>query len=155
MEKRIQSLLLMLRIEACVSWIVVIIIFVLGLLEVIVNGSVAPHTQKEFTLNTIGIMSTLLLLPLTLKLFLLNTTKGLRRMNKDEALDFYHVWSLVRLVLVTLCIAFNLVVYFMTLNWTGLLCACIGICITVYCLPTRTKVNQYLDVVNEDYIIKS
>ena len=145
----------MLRLESCVSWIVVVIIFVLGTLGVIVNGSVAPNTQTEFTLNTIGILATLLLLPLTLKLFLLNTTRGLRRMNKDEALDFYHVWSLARLVLVTLCIAYNQVAYFMTLNMTGLLCACIGLCITVFCLPTRAKVNQYLEVVNQDYIIKS
>ena len=87
MEKRIQSLLLMLRIESCVSWIVVVIIFVLGILGVIVNGSVQPNTQKEFVLNTIGILSTLLVLPLALKLFLLNTTRSLRRMNHDEALD--------------------------------------------------------------------
>ena len=152
MEKRIQSLLLMLRVESCVSWLAVVIVFVLGFSGVIVNGSVMPNTQQEFTLNSIGVLATLLLLPLTLKLFLLNTTKGLRRMNKDEALDFYHVWSLVRLVLVTLCIAYNAVIYFMTLNATGLLCAFIGVCITIYCLPTRNKVNQYLDVVNEDYV---
>ncbi len=152
MEKRIQSLLLMLRIESCVSWIVVVIIFVLGILGVIVNGSVQPNTQKEFVLNTIGILSTLLVLPLALKLFLLNTTRSLRRMNHDEALDFYHVWSLVRLVIVTLCIAFNVVVYFMTLNMTGLLCAFIGVCITIYCLPTKQRITRYLDEVNNDLV---
>lgn len=152
MEKRIQSLLLMLRIESCVSWIVVVIIFVLGILSVIVNGSVQPNTQKEFVLNTIGILSTLLVLPLALKLFLLNTTRSLRRMNHDEALDFYHVWSLVRLVIVTLCIAFNVVVYFMTLNMTGLLCAFIGVCITIYCLPTKQRITRYLDEVNNDLV---
>jgi SNF family Na+-dependent transporter len=152
MEKRIQSLLQMLRIESCVSWLVVIIVFVLGLLGVIVNGSVQPNTQKEFVLNTIGILSTLLVLPLALKLFLLNTTRSLRRMNNDEALDFYHVWSLVRLVVVTSCIAFNVVVYFMTMNMTGLLCALIGVCITIYCLPTKQRIVRYLDEVNNDLV---
>ena len=152
MEKRIQSLLLMLRIESCVSWIVVIIVFVLGLLGVIVNGSVQPNTQKEFVLNAVGILSTLLVLPLALKLFLLNTTRSLRRMNKDDALDFYHMWSLVRLMIVTLCMAFNVVVYFMTMNMTGLLCAFIGVCITIYCLPTKQRVIRYLDEVNNDLV---
>jgi hypothetical protein len=125
----------------------------LGSQGVIVNGSVEPHSQREFTLNSIGILSTLLVLPLAVKLFLLNTTRALRRMNKDEALDFYHIWSLVRMVLVTLCISYNVFIYYMTLNMTGLLCACIGICITIYCLPTRQRVDQYLETVNEEFVV--
>jgi len=155
MEKKIQSLLLMLRIELCVAWAVVIIIFMLGHLGVIVNGSIAPNSQPEFTLNCISILSTLLIVPLAMKLFLLNTTKALRRMNRDEALDFYHIWSMVRLVLVTLCIAFNVVAYYMTLNITGLLCACMGVCITIYCLPTRQKVEQYLEDVMDEGLINA
>jgi len=153
MERRIQSLLLVLRVESVVAWAVVVILFVLGSQGVIVNGSVEPHSQREFTLNSIGILSTLLVLPLAVKLFLLNTTRALRRMNKDEALDFYHIWSLVRMVLVTLCISYNVFIYYMTLNMTGLLCACIGICITIYCLPTRQRVDQYLETVNEEFVV--
>ena len=143
----------MLRVESVVAWAIVVILFILGAQGVIMNGSVEPHSQCEFTLNSIGILSTLLVLPLAVKLFLLNTTKALRRMNKDEALDFYHIWSLVRLVLVTLCISYNVFIYYMTLNMTGLLCACIGICITIYCLPTRRRVDQYLETVNEDFAL--
>jgi len=146
-------LLLVLRVESVVAWAVVVILFVLGSQGVIVNGSVEPHSQREFTLNSIGILSTLLVLPLAVKLFLLNTTRALRRMNKDEALDFYHIWSLVRMVLVTLCISYNVFIYYMTLNMTGLLCACIGICITIYCLPTRQRVDQYLETVNEEFVV--
>lgn len=146
-------MLLVLRVESVVAWAVVVILFVLGSQGVIVNGSVEPHSQREFTLNSIGILSTLLVLPLAVKLFLLNTTRALRRMNKDEALDFYHIWSLVRMVLVTLCISYNVFIYYMTLNMTGLLCACIGICITIYCLPTRQRVDQYLETVNEEFVV--
>lgn len=145
--------MLVLRVESVVAWAVVVILFVLGSQGVIVNGSVEPHSQREFTLNSIGILSTLLVLPLAVKLFLLNTTRALRRMNKDEALDFYHIWSLVRMVLVTLCISYNVFIYYMTLNMTGLLCACIGICITIYCLPTRQRVDQYLETVNEEFVV--
>ena len=152
MEKRIQSLIFRLRCESVLGWAVVIVVFVLGKVGVIENGSITPNSHDEFVMNVICVMSTLLVLPLAMKLFLLNTTKSLRRMNHDEALDFYHAWSAVRLVLVVLCIGFNIVAYFMTQNLTGLLCAVIGICITVYCLPTKQKVVDYLEVVNNDLV---
>lgn len=143
----------MLRAETCVAWVVFIILFVVGKLGVIINGSVAEGSDVEFKLNCMCILSTLLVHPMALKLFLLNTTRALRRMNKDEALDFYHVWSIIRLVLVALCISYNIVVYFMTLHMTGLLCALIGLCITVYCLPTRRKIEDFLTVVEQDLIV--
>lgn len=153
MEKRINSLLLMLRMETCVAWLLLIIIYVAGLFGIIINGSVEAGSDMEVKLNTVCILSTLLVHPLALKLFLLNTTRGLRRMNKDEALDFYHVWSMIRLVLSTLCIAYNIVVYFMTLSLTGLLCALIGVCIMVYCLPTRSKIEEFMAVVEQDFVV--
>ena len=155
MEKRIKSLLMMLRLESCVAWGVLIILFIVGKIGVIVNGSVARGTDAEFNMNCICILSTLLVLPLALQLFLLNTTKGLRRMNKDEALDFYHAWSLIRLVLISLCIAYNLIAYFMTLNATGLLCALMGLCITVYCLPTHRRIREFMDIVESDLAINN
>ena len=150
MEKRIQSLILKLWCESVFGWVAVVVVFVLGELDVIENGTIAPNSHDEFVMNVISVLSTLLVLPLAMKLFLLNTTRSLRRMNHDEALSFYHVWSAVRLVLVVACIGFNIVAYFMTQNLTGLLCAAIGVCITVYCLPTKQKVVGYLEVVNND-----
>lgn len=143
----------MLRIESCMAWVLLTVIYVLGRLGVIVNGSVETGSDVEFKLNCACVLSTLLVLPLALQLFLLNTTKGLRRMNKDEALDFYHVWSMIRLVLVSLCIAYDVIAYFMTLNVTGLLCALMGLCITVYCLPTRKRVLEFLSIVENDLVV--
>ena len=115
----------------------------------------ASSEDFEFNMNCICILSTLLVLPLALQLFLLNTTRGLRRMNKDEALDFYHAWSLIRLLLISLCIAYNLIAYFMTLNATGLLCALMGLCITIYCLPTHRRIREFMDIVENDLVINN
>ncbi len=146
---------MMLRTESMVAWGLLGILFLIGWLGVIVNGSVEPGSAVEFRLNCACVLSTLLVLPLAMQLFLLNTTKGLRRMNKDEALDFYHMWSMVRLVLVSLCIAYDIIAYFMTLNTTGLLCALMGLCVTVYCLPTRRRVMEFLDIVENDLMVKN
>ncbi len=155
MEKRINSLLLMLRIESCVAWGLLIIVVVIGKLGVIINGSVETGSDVEFKLNCACILSTLLILPLALQLFLLNTTKGLRRMNKDEALDFYHMWSMIRLMLVSLCIAYNIIAYFMTLNTTGILCALMGLAVTVYCLPTHKRIEEFMKIVEDDFVVKN
>jgi len=155
MEKRIKSLLVMLRTESCVAWILLIILFVIGELGVIVNGSVEAGSDVEFKLNCACVLSTLLIVPLAMQLFLLNTTKGLRRMNKDEALDFYHMWSMIRLLLVSLCIAYNIIAYFMTLNTTGLLCALMGLAVSVYCLPTHKRVEEFMKIVESDFVVKN
>ena len=83
-----------LRIEMGVAWLLMVAAIVLGELDVIPNGLVMPHSTDEFQLNTVAILLTVVGIPVALKLFTLNTTKGLRRMNNEEALKSYHVWML-------------------------------------------------------------
>ena len=97
MVKYIQKLLNVLRMELVVVWISVAIAVVLGELDVIPNGVVMPQSSDEFKLNTVVIVLTIIGIPAAIRLFMLNTTKGLRRMNNEEALRSYHVWSIVRM----------------------------------------------------------
>lgn len=143
-------ILKMLKAELAVAWIVFGVVMLLGETGIITNGSVLPNTQEEFTMNCCCVLSTLLIIPLSMKLFTLNTTKGLRRMNKDEALDFYHMWSGIRLTLITAVMAFNAAAYYITLNNTGVLCAIICLCITFFCWPSRSKLDVYLETVNNE-----
>lgn len=143
-------ILKMLKAELAVAWIIFGIVMLLGETGIITNGTILPNTQEEFTMNCCSIMSTLFIIPLSMKLFTLNTTKGLRRMNKDEALDFYHMWSGVRLALITAVMAFNATAYYITLNNTGVLCAVICLCITFLCWPSRSKLDIYLETVNNE-----
>ena len=78
-------------------WAILVALVVLGEVGIIPNGVVLPHSSEEFELNVLAIALTIIGVPLALRLFTLNTTKGLRRMNNDEALRSYHVWSIVRM----------------------------------------------------------
>ena len=101
MDKYINRLLKTLKIEFLASWLIAIVAAVMGQVDIIPNGIVQPHSNAEFKLNTMVIILTVVGVPTSLKLFSLNTTKGLRRMNNDEALRSYHVWSTVRMAVLT------------------------------------------------------
>ena len=131
-----------------IFWIPIVlsaIIIVSGELDIIPNGIVQPHSNAEFKLNTMVIILTVVGVPTSLKLFSLNTTKGLRRMNNDEALRSYHVWSTVRMAVLTADAILGFVAYYLSLNVTGLLCALVAMATTFYCWPVEHKISDYVD----------
>lgn len=150
MVKYIQKLLNALRVEIVIVWVMAVMAVVLGELDVIPNGLVLPHSSEEFELNTVAIVLTVVGIPVAIKLFTLNTTKGLRRMNYDEALKSYHVWSIVRLGILLIALVFSIGVYYIATSVSGAFCALIALLATVYCWPSGAKITSYLEGVNND-----
>lgn len=150
MVKYIQKLLSVLKMEMWVAWLMVVVAIVLGELDVIPNGMVLPRSSEEFWLNTAVIVLTVVGVPLAVKLFTLNTTRGLRRMNNEEALRSYHIWSAVRLGILCVAAVFSIVIYYMATSLSGAFCALIVVCVTVYCWPSGEKIGSYLEGVNKE-----
>lgn len=152
MEKNIRHLLRILIVEYCALWLIAIILFVLGEFNIIPNGLYAADggSKIEYYLNIINVVLVIVTVPLSLKLFSLNTRKGLRRMNQDEALASYHLWSGIRLGMLFLCIAFGIVTYFLLMNSTGLLCACVALIASFLCFPSEDKIREYLSSRDEE-----
>ncbi len=122
----------------------------LGELGVIPNGIVMPHSSGEFKLNTIAIVATVVCVPGAIRLFTLNTTKGLRRMDNEEALQSYHVWSAVRMGILCLTAVCDVAVYYMATSISGALCALITLLAMLYCWPSEEKIASYLECVNKE-----
>lgn len=150
MIKYIDKLIKVLKAEAFMAWSATAVAIGLGEMNVIANGAIKPNSAAEFKVNTFVIILTVVGVPLALKLFALNTTKGLRRMNNDEALGTYHAWSAVRMGILCIDAVLGIVAYYLTLNVTGALCAVVAIASTLYCWPSRKKVSDYLDGLNND-----
>ena len=148
--KYIQKLLNALKIEMAVQWLIVVATVVLGELDVIPNGLVVPQSSTEVSLNVAVVALTLVGVPLALRLFTLNTTKGLRRMNNDEALRSYHVWSALRMTILGLTAVSGIVVYYLAFSISGLFCALVALCMTIYCWPSCEKITSYLEGVNKE-----
>ena len=150
MEKYIQKLLKALRIEVVAVWVITVLAVCLGELNVIPNGWVEPHSQHEFVLNMAVVMLSIICIPVAIRLFTLNTTKGLRRMNNDEALTAYHVWSVVRMGILCITAVFGIVVYYIATSTSAALCALIALCVTIYCWPSKEKIETYLTTHDND-----
>ena len=146
MEKQIDKLLRQLKMEMGIAAIIVVAMFVLGECDIIPNGVVPPKSRMEFYLTVVVVGMTLVGIPLSLKLFTLNTTRGLRRMNYDEALQSYHGWSIVRLGLLVLTATFGIFVYYITLNTSPVFCVIAALAIaSYYCHPSKEKITNYLE----------
>lgn len=150
MEKLIQELLKRLKAEIVLALALACLTIILGETDAIPNGYIEPNTQTEFMLNTICILITIILVPGILRLFHLNTTNGLRRMNNDEALSYYHTWSFVKISVMTICMLMDAITYYLTMTSTGILCLAVTVIITIYNWPTRQKIEDYLAAVNNE-----
>lgn len=150
MVKYIERLLKALKVELLIVWLIVAAVVALGEIEVIPNGMVIPNSEMEFKWNTVVILLTVVGIPAALRLFVLNTTKGLRRMNNEEALNAYHVWSAVRMGILCVTAVLGVVAYYVTMNVTGVFCVLVALLTTLYCWPTCEKVQAYLEGVNNE-----
>ena len=92
----------------------------------------------------VNVLLVIVCVPLSLKLFSLNTQRCLRRMNKDEALASYHLWSLVRLGLLLICMEIGVLTYYLLLDNKGLFCAGIALIASFFCIPSTAKVRAFL-----------
>ena len=137
--------------ELFAAWGIVVLTWILGEFDVIPNGALAARGQQfEFYVDVALILLTIVSVPLALRLFSLNTQRSLRRMDKDEALSSYHRWSLVRLLLLWLCAEAGVLVYFLLMDDKGILCACIALVATFFCVPSARKVKQFMNSLNKE-----
>ena len=149
MEKYIELLVKRLKWELFAAAVIVLLTGALGELNVIPNGVFSPFSEEEFVLDAVAIMSAMLGIPAALRLFTLQTTRGLRRMNNDEALNHYHIWSIARMCILCVVGVFCLVSYYLTMSVSCAFCALIVLCAMVYCWPTETKVRAYMEKVDK------
>ena len=140
-----------LYVELFLVWGIIILTWILGEMGIIPNGElVAQGQQFEFYVDVAIILLTIVCVPLALKLFSLNTQRGLRRMDKDEALSAYHRWSIVRLALLFLCAELGVLVYFLLIDDKGAYCTGIALVATLFCIPSENKVKEFLTSKEEE-----
>ena len=145
MDLIINKLIRNLYLELGATWAIVVLTCILGELDVIPNGVWVPKGhQFEFYVEVVNVLLVIVCVPLSLKLFSLNTQRCLRRMNKDEALASYHLWSLVRLGLLLICMEIGVLTYYLLLDNKGLFCAGIALIASFFCIPSTAKVRAFL-----------
>jgi uncharacterized BrkB/YihY/UPF0761 family membrane protein len=110
----------------------------------------ADDFMMQYILETVGILATIAIVPLSLKLFSVKLNKVIKEANFENSLKLYQQWSNIRLVILAILTYMNIFIYYMTLNSIGGLCALIAITASVFCLPGEKKMREELNLVTEN-----
>ena len=119
------------------------ILFEAGVLE---EGIYAGDAQMEYIFQSVCILLTICLIPLALRLFNLNLVKRIKELPLQEALKSYRIWGDVRLSLLFAPVMLGLTFYYLTLNTTGLFCACMALIASLFCVPSENRIISELDL---------
>ena len=144
MEKKIRQLLRYLQIEYVAVWVLPLLLVALYETGVMTEGAYAGDVRMDYVLQTVG------LIPLSLRLFSLSLVKNVKQRSLPEALKSYRRWSEIRTGMLVVPVLVNLSFYYLTLNNTGVLCAMMALIASLFCVPTRKRMLDELDLVKEE-----
>lgn len=147
MEKKIKQLLQCLQVEYLLVWILPLLLVILYETGVMTEGMYAGDVRMDYILQTVGILLAVGLIPLSLRLFSLSLVKNVKQLSLPEALKSYRRWSEIRIGMLLVPVLVNLSFYYLTMNNTGVLCAMMALIASLFCIPTRKRMLDELDLV--------
>jgi hypothetical protein len=112
-------------------------------------GLYADDPQMMYVWETAGILTVIVCVPLSLKLFSVVLKKNIDEAHLTEALSNYLFWSGVRLGILEIAVLLNVFVYYLTLDNVGAFCGIIALTASVFCLPSEKRMREELNVTNE------
>lgn len=149
-NKTINTLVKNLKIQYTLFFVFPILVFIYG--EFFAKDLILDNPQNSsitYLLQTLTVVLTMGLIPLSLKLFHWVLTKKIDKTKEKQAGKRYFLWSGIRLALLEFTTLFALIVYYITQSSMGGLCALITITAALFCIPSKNRVIQ--ELTNVDY----
>lgn len=148
MEKQLKKLARILQTEYGSFITLSLLLFISYETGICPEGAYADDPRMRYILGTAGILTTIILIPLSLKLFSQILKKRVKEAPLPEAIHIYKVYGSIRILLFAVVVIMNLLIYYATLENTGGLCALIGLTASLFCLPGLQKIRNDLDLHN-------
>ena len=148
MDQQIKKLVRILQIQ---YWLFISLaiaycaVYEIGWIE---EGIYAGDVRLQYIWETIAILTTVILVPLSLKLFNIVMTKKVVKSSLQVAMRLYKRWNEIRLLMLAIVTFLNIYVYYTTLDNIGGLCALIGVTASIFCLPSEKKLKEELNITN-------
>jgi hypothetical protein len=146
MNEKIDKLLATLKIEYSFFWIGSLSLIPLYESNIIQEGIYTDDVKIKYILYTVGILLSVILIPLALKLFSVSLVNRIRNLSIDDAMKSYRKWSEIRLGLLFIPAILNISFYYMTMDTTGILCASMALIASLFCVPDKKKILNELDI---------
>ena len=112
-------------------------------------GAYAEDVRATYFAETVTILLTAVLVPVSLKLFSWVLTKKIDVVAITDALRLYALWSGVRLALLAVPVLAGFLTYYMMLSNKGVLCALIALTASLFCLPGENRLRKELHIEKE------
>lgn len=149
MEEQVELLLKKLKYEYSAFWVLTCLLALLYETDVFAKGMLAEDTPWTYAMQVMGILLTVELIPLALRLFGMGMMDRVRELPLEEALLSYRRWNQVRLGVLLVVVMVNLTCYYLTMHSAGALCAVMALLASVSCAPSRSRIWTDLDLKEE------
>ena len=131
-------------------WLLPILLVMAYEFDILPVGLYADDPRMMYVLETAGILTAIVCVPLSLKLFNIVLKKKIDEVHLEEAISKYILWSGVRLGVLEIAVLLNIFVYYLTLSNVGAFCGLIALTASVFCLPSEKRMREELNVAHEE-----
>ncbi|MBQ6747456.1 MAG: hypothetical protein IJR07_10490 [Bacteroidaceae bacterium] len=146
MEENIRQAVATLKRNFAYLWFAALFIIIMGESGGFnLTGIYADNVRVVYFTETIVILLTACCVPATLKFFAWVKKKKIDiDVSTDAALRQYVMWSSVRIVLLAIPVISGIVGYYLMQSTSCILCACIGLTASIFCVPSEKQLKKDL-----------
>lgn len=149
MEERIKRVASRTKMMFVCFWMLPVFIVAFGEMGGEWVGVYAGDARTTYFAETVTILLTAVLVPVSLKLYSRVLAKKIDVVAITDALRLYALWSGVRLALLAVPVLAGFLTYYMTLSNKGVLCALIALTASLFCLPGENRLRKELHIDKE------
>lgn len=149
MEEKIKRVASRTKMMFICFWVLPVFLVILGELDGEWVGAYAGDVRAAYFAESITILLTALLVPVSLKLFSWVLDKRIDVATLPDALRLYALWSGVRLALLAVPVLAGFLTYYVMMSNQGALCALIALTASLFCLPGENRLRKELHINKE------
>lgn len=146
MEENIRQAVATLKRNFAYLWFAALFIIIMGESGGFnLTGIYADNVRVVYFTETIVILLTACCVPAALKLFAWVKKKKIDAdASTDAAMNQYVMWSSVRILLLAVPVLAGIVGYYLMQSTSCILCACIGMTASLFCIPSEKQLKKDL-----------
>lgn len=149
MEEKIKRVASRTKMMFICFWILPVFLVLLGELDGEWVGVYAGDVRAAYFAESVTILLTALLVPVSLKLFSWVLDRRIDVATLPDALRLYALWSGVRLALLAVPVLAGFLTYYVMMSNQGALCALIALTASLFCLPGENRLRKELHINKE------
>ncbi|MDR0961057.1 MAG: hypothetical protein LBM62_00640 [Mediterranea sp.] len=144
MEEQIKLIAKRLRTIFVAFWAIAVLLIIIGEVWGDNWALFAGNARAAYYGETAVILLTAACVPVSLKLYAWVLARKIDKVAFEKALPLYLRWNMVRMALLALPLLSGIVIYYLILSSTGLLCAAIALTASLFCVPGEKRLRREL-----------